>query len=357
MERFAVIMAGGSGTRLWPISRETKPKQFIQAGDGNCMLVQTLERLCETISSDHCFIVTDKRLKSLTYATVKNLIPRENIILEPKKRNTAACIEYAAMTLKKKYGEGLVCFVPADGYVNDRKGYRETIEMAYDAAEKTGSLVVVGITPTYPATGYGYIQIDKSKGDDERLHIVQKFIEKPDIETAKRFFESGEFLWNGGILVGELDSVIESVRKFLPEHEANIGRAVMEPNRTRSNRYLEEAYNKIPDISFDNGVLEKINCIYVVKGLFDWDDIGSIDALARTYKTDESGNVTNGKHVGIHTTNSVILSDDALITTIGIDNLIIVNTKDAIIVCPRDRAQEVKGLVELLRQKGYVNLL
>lgn len=357
MERFAVIMAGGSGTRLWPISREARPKQFISVDDGSCMLVQTIERLCDTVSADHCFLVTDKRLKNITLKTVRKLIPRKNIIFEPQKKNTAACIEYATAILKKRFGKGLVCFVPADGYVNDRKGYKEAIELAYEAAGKTESLVVVGISPTYPATGYGYIQIDKEKGDDERVMIVQRFVEKPDIETAKKFFESGEFLWNGGILVGSLDAIIDSVRKFLPEHDRNIGDAVKSSKRSDSNRNIDAAYNKLRNISFDNGVLEKSESIYVIKGLFDWDDIGSLDSLSKTYKSDESGNVSNGNYVGVDTSNSVIFSDDALVTTIGVHNLIVASTKDAIVVCPRDRAQDVKGLVELLNRKGYGNLL
>ncbi len=357
MERFVVIMSGGSGTRLWPISREARPKQFISIDDDGCMLVQTIERLCEIVPADHCFIVTDKRLKNITLNTVKKLIPRKNIIFEPQKKNTAACIEYAAVILKKRFGEGVVCFVPADGYVRDKKGYKEAIELAYDTAGRTKSLVVVGITPTYPATGYGYIQIDKEKGDDERVMIVQRFIEKPDIETAKKFFESGEFLWNGGILVGSLDSIIGSIRKFLPEHDRNISWAVGNSNRSNGNRYLDEAYNKIQNISFDNGVLEKIDCIYVIKGQFDWDDIGSLDSLSKTFKTDEDRNEIKGNHLGLDTGNSIIFSDGALVTTIGVDNLIVASTKDAIIVCPRNRAQDVRGLVELLKQKGYENLL
>ncbi len=357
MERFVVIMAGGTGTRLWPISRENRPKQFIKVDDGNCMMVQTVERLCETVPADHCFIITNKSLKNATRKTVKNLIPLENIILEPQKRNTAACIEYAAMVLKKKYGEGLICFVPADGYVKDRKGYKDAINLAYDAAEKTKALVVVGITPTYPATGYGYIQIDKDRGDDERLLTVQRFIEKPDLETATKLFESGEFLWNGGILVGSMDAIISSIKKFLPGHDSNIGEAVRRSRRISGNRYLDDAYNKIQNVSFDNGVLEKIDCIYVIKGLFDWDDIGSIDSLSKTFGADEEGNVINGKHVGVDTSNSIIISEDTLVTTIGVNNLIVVNTNDAVIVCPRDRAQDVKELVELLKQKGYENLL
>ncbi len=357
MERFVVIMAGGSGTRLWPISREIRPKQFMRVDEGSCMLVQTLERLYEAVPKDHCFIVTDKRLKNITRETVKDLIPTGNIIMEPQKKNTAACIGLAAMTLKKRFGEGLVCFVPADGYVKDKMGYRQAVERAFEAAEETKSLVVVGITPTYPSTGYGYIQIDSEKGEDEKLLVVQRFIEKPDLETAKKFIESGAFLWNGGILVGSLDAIIDSIAKFLPEHHSSLSRAVKGFNPLKGNRYLKEAYNKLQNISFDHGVLEKTDCIYVIKGLFDWNDIGSLDSLSYTLPPDEAGNFTDGKHLGVDTSNSIILSKEALVTTIGVDNLIIINAKDAIIVCPRNRAQEIKGLVELLKEKGYAKLL
>ncbi len=357
MERFVVIMAGGSGTRLWPISTKGRPKQFIQVDENGCMLVQTIERLCGTVAADHCYIVTNKDLLDITRDAVKDLIPVSNIIPEPENKNTAACIAYTTKILKKKFGNGLLCFVPADGYVKDRKGYKESIELAYDAAEKTGSLVVVGITPTYPATGYGYIQIDRDRGDDERVLAVQKFIEKPDLETAKKFMASGEFLWNGGILVGSMDSIIDSIKTFLPEHDRLIGEALQSAGAEADNKYMEDAYNKLQNISFDNGVLEKIDCIYVIRGSFDWDDIGSLEALSRTLPADPLGNVSNGRHFGLETSNSVIYSEDAFITTIGVDNLIVASTRDAIIVCPRSRAQDVKGLVELLKSSGYRELL
>ncbi len=356
MDKFIVIMAGGSGTRLWPLSREVKPKQFINIADGNCMLVQTIERVCEIVPAERCFTITNKKLVNITQNTVKDLIPLSNILVEPEKKNTAACISYATLLLKERYGEGLVCFVPADGYVKDNKAYKEAIELAYAAAEKTDGLVIIGITPTYPATGYGYIQIDNDEDADKILRVL-KFIEKPNLETAKKLISTGEYLWNGGILVGSMDAIIKNITAFLPEHYNRISDAIMHIDEGSGNTYIENAYNEIKNISFDNGVLENSNDVFVVKGSFDWDDIGSIEALSKTMELDADGNAIRGKHLGLETCNSVIVGEDKLIATMGIDNLIIVSTPDVILVCPKNKAQDIKIIVDILRCSGYKNLL
>ncbi len=316
MEKFVVIMAGGSGTRLWPLSREARPKQFIYIDDGNCMLVQTIERVCEVVPADKCFIITNKDLLDITLDTVKNLIPFSNIILEPEKKNTAACIAFATLLLKERFGEGLICFVPADGYVKDRKGYTEAIELAYDAAEKTNDLVIIGITPTYPATGYGYIQVDNDT-DAKRILNVLKFIEKPDFETAKELILSGDFLWNGGILVGNMNAIIKSIKTYLPDHFDKISEEVKHADEEGGTICIENAYDEIQNISFDKGVLEKSDGIHVISSSFDWDDIGSIDTLSKTLTSDDAGNKIKGKHCGIDTSNSVMVGEDTLIATIG----------------------------------------
>ncbi len=356
MDKFIVIMAGGSGTRLWPLSREVKPKQFINIDDGNCMLVRTIERVCEIVPAERCFTITNKMLVDITQKTVKDLIPYSNILVEPEKKNTAACISYATLLLKERYGEGLVCFVPADGYVKDNKAYKDAIELAYAAAEKTNELVIIGITPTYPATGYGYIQIDNDDDSDKILRVL-KFIEKPDLETAKKLISTGEYLWNGGILVGTMDAIIKNITAFLPNHYSKLSDAIKHVDEGSGNTYIESAYNEIKNISFDNGVLENSKDVYVVKGSFDWDDIGSIEALSKMMDIDADGNAVRGKHIGVETSNSVVVSDDKIIATMGIDNLIVVSTPDVILVCPKNRAQDIKTIVDILRCNGYKNLL
>ncbi|HEY5583469.1 MAG TPA: mannose-1-phosphate guanylyltransferase [Ruminiclostridium sp.] len=357
MDKFVVIMAGGSGTRLWPLSKETKPKQFISIDEGNCMLVQTIERMCEVVPTDKCFIITNRNLLDITWDTVKDLIPYSNIILEPEKKNTAACVAYASLLLKEKFGEGLLCFVPADGYVKDHMGYRNTIELAYVAAESTNNLVIIGITPTYPSTGYGYIQIDKDTDAEERVLAVLRFIEKPNFESAQELVSSGEFLWNGGILAGNMNTIVDCIKASLPDHFNKLSEAIKHEAEGNFKTYIENAYNELQNISFDKGVLEKSKSICVIRGNFDWDDIGSINTLSKTLNSDAEGNSIKGKHFGIGTSNSVIYGDDIFIATIGIDNLIVAATKEAIIVCPRDRAQDVKILVETLKRNGFENLL
>lgn len=353
MERFVVIMAGGSGTRLWPLSKEKKPKQFISVDDGECMLVQTIKRVCKCVPPSNCFIITNESLVELTKEVVKDIIPYSNIIPEPRKKNTAACIAYTTVLLNKKLGEGVLCFVPADGYVKDQQGYADAINLAFSAAEEKERLVVIGITPSYPSTAYGYIKITKDAGLEEHVLKVSKFTEKPNEDAARSMLESGDHLWNGGILVGSSQTIIREIKENIPQHYIEIANALRYEGAENFNTYIVDAYNKLQEISFDNAVLEKSSDIYVVRASFDWDDIGSIDTLSETLQKDNDANSWKGDYIAVQTTNSVIYADGILITVIGLDNMIVAGTKEAVIVCPRGKAQEVKGLVEILKQKGY----
>ncbi|MFO7160556.1 MAG: mannose-1-phosphate guanylyltransferase [[Clostridium] cellulosi] len=356
LDRFAVIMAGGAGSRLWPLSRESRPKQFIEVGDGKCMLLQTIDRIREIVPYDKCFIITNKKLFDITRKTVEDIIPVSNIILEPMRKNTAACIAYAAMILKEKAGQGVLCFIPADGYVGDENSYRAAVMQACRAAEETNNLVVIGITPTYPSTGYGYIHIASEKAENG-AYKVERFVEKPDLATAERYMKSGDYLWNSGILVGTAEAILKNVKKYLPNHFDSLSRAVKAENNGQLPLAIENAYNMLENISFDNGVLEKCSAISAVKGRFDWDDIGSLGALPRVLGTDKDGNAIKGNYVGIDTSNTIICGNDMLVAAVGVNNMVIAVTQDAVLVCPKDRVQDVKALVGRLKEKGLERYL
>lgn len=350
MKRYAVIMAGGAGLRLWPLSRQSKPKQFISVDGDECMLVQTVRRLCGVVPPENCYIITNEKLFKITCELLTGLIPPSNIITEPMRKNTAACIAYATMAISEKCGRGVFCFVPADGYVKETDSYREAIQQAFEAAERTMELVVIGIVPAYPATGYGYMRVDKDA--ESEVSSVYGFTEKPDEKTAKDMIESGEYLWNGGILIGLSDVIIKNIKSYLPGHYEPLFDATLHMGQQDYPERIRDAYSRLDDISFDYGVLEKSQGIYAVKGHFDWDDVGSLDALSRTLKQDENGNAVWGRHFGIDTDNNVIYSEGILITTIGMHHMIVAATNDALIVCPRDRAQEIKPFVEKFGSNG-----
>ena len=357
MQRYAVLMAGGSGTRLWPISKETSPKQFITVNDDSSMLVQTIKRLCKVVQPEQCFIATTRLLSDITEKTAGEYIPCENIIPEPERKNTAACIAYAALLLQKRFREGVLCFVPADGYVRDTESYAEALQLAFDTAEKISGLVIIGVKPSYPATGYGYIHVAPAAGEDEKVSPVLDFIEKPDPELAQELIKSEDYLWNCGIVAGKTDSIIQKIEEYLPEHYRKLSEALQKGGDNASDD-VGKAYQELQSISFDNGVLEKCaSSLYAVRATFDWDDIGSIDALAETLEPDSEGNRVKGRHIGINTTNSVIYGKDTAICTIDVDNMIVVGTKDEVLVCPRNKSQKVKILVEKIKQEGHEDLL
>lgn len=367
MQKYAVLMAGGSGTRLWPLSRETNPKQFIRIEDGNSMLVHTIKRLCKVVQPEQCYIITNSLLTDNTRKIAGEYIPEMNIISEPERKNTAACIAYATLLLQKKYGEGILCFVPADGYVKDTDGYAEALRLAFDTAERTNSMVIVGVKPFYPATGYGYIHVEPITNTEVKVSRVLKFIEKPDLETAQELICSDDYLWNCGIVVGTMDAIVRGIKECIPDHYRLLSDALQEggdgvPGCNDSSAYIsayiEKAYKEIQSVSFDIGVLEKCaRSLYAVRASFDWDDIGSIDALAKILDQDSEGNQVKGRHIGINTTNSVIYGKDVAICTIDMDNIIVVGTKDAVLVCPRNTSHKIKNLVDKLKQQGHADLL
>ncbi|NCB51976.1 MAG: nucleotidyl transferase [Clostridia bacterium] len=351
MEKYAVIMAGGTGSRLWPLSRECKPKQFISIENNQCMLLQTIDRISAIVPPEKCFIITTTNLLDITQKTLEDMIPPSNIIIEPIRKNTAACISYASLAIKERYGRGILCFVPADGYVKNQNDYRAALRLAYQTAEHAKDLVIIGITPSYPATGYGYIHLGEKRA--EGVYKIRRFIEKPELKTAIKLLAAQESLWNSGILLGNVETIIDSVKQFLPDHFEKISRAVMQTDKQDFALRLEEAYREISDISFDTGVLEKCGGINVVKGDFDWDDIGSLDALAKTFPADAEGNLVQGDHFGIDTNNSIIYSKDIPVTTIGVKNMIIAVTNDTALICPKDSAQNIKSLVGQLKNSGF----
>lgn len=353
MEKYAVIMAGGAGSRLWPLSREKKPKQFICVGGDSCMLEQTIERVLLAVPPEKCFVITNHELLEVTTAVVRDLIPQSNVIAEPSRRNTGACIAYMTLFLKKRYGDGIACFMPADGYVRNSAGYAEDLNAAYETAEDTEGLVLIGIVPSYAATGYGYIHVGDKSAQNGSIHTVERFVEKPDAQTAERFIAEGGYFWNSGIVCGKIDSIIREIERHIPTHYRLLSDAVENYGAPGFEACLIRAYGILKGISFDKGVLEKCEKITVVSGKFDWDDIGSLDALSKALSADEAGNFARGAFCGLNTNDSVIYADTGLIATVGVRGMIIVNTDDAVIVCPRDCAQDVKLLVERLKAEGY----
>ena len=352
---YAIIMAGGVGSRFWPRSRERSPKQLLEIAGEKTMIHNTVERLDGFIAPKNIFVVTNKLQKS---AIAKQLptITAENIIVEPIGRNTAPCIGLAAMFVHRLDPDGVMVVLPADHIISDEKEFLRVLDVGVNVAYEDSSLVTIGIQPTHPETGYGYIQIveeEKSKngGLPEGVFKVKTFAEKPNLPTAQRFVESGDFFWNSGMFIWRADVIFNEIKRSLPElhdHLMNI-----EPTLGTSlyEQSLEHAYGLIRGISIDYGVMEKTERVYVIRGNFGWNDVGSWDEVYRLATKDEQGNHLHGKIISFDSKNSYIHTTDKLVATVGIDDLIIINTQDAILICKRGASQDVKEIVDHLRRK------
>ena len=358
MNKFGVVMAGGGGTRFWPLSRKERPKQLLNLSGKDLMVNETLDRLAKSIDRDNLFIVTNVTQAKLMAEETTGKMNPEHILSKPAARNTAACIGYAAMEIVKKHDDGVMVIVPSDHFIKDETEFTAIINAAIETAEKTDALVTIGINPSFPATGYGYI---KAKADSvteigdanhKCYSQVEEFVEKPDLETAKKYLAEGGYSWNSGMFIWKASTILSYMEKLLPDVYACLEKIGDAMNTADEKKVIEEVYPVIPKISIDYGIMERADNVLVISGEFGWNDIGSLDMLNIMKGADENGNVAYGEQLLLDTKDCIVYGNDKMIATIGLSDMIIVQTADALLICPKDRAQDVKTVVETLKEQG-----
>lgn len=359
MNTYGVIMAGGGGTRFWPLSRQAKPKQLLNLSGQGLMINETISRIKDVIEPKNIFIVTNKNQIDQMTSMVNPDILREHILAEPQARNTAACIGYAAFEILLKYGDGVMCIFPSDHYIKDIKEFQRVLQAGIIRAEQSPKLITIGIKPTFPSTGYGYIKYDQEsiKDPKQAVYDVMEFVEKPNYKLARQYIESGQYVWNSGVFLWKASVIIENFKRFLPkvyEYLYEISKSI---GSADENETLSRIYPMIPSISIDYGIMERSNDVEMLIGDFGWNDVGSWDTLGELYDMDESGNVIKGEQINLNTKNCISYSQSRFIATVGVENLIIVETQDAVLVCKKDQAQDVKLVVDQIKSHGELKYL
>ncbi len=351
----AVIMAGGVGTRFWPRSREKSPKQFLEIIGKKTMIQTTVERLDKFVRIQDIFVVTNKVQQSLVKKQIPEL-PEENIIIEPVGRNTAPCIGLAAMHVMKLDPNAVMVVLPSDHLIQKVDEFQRVLGVAVETAYKSSSLLTIGITPTHPETGYGYIQMFDEKGDhnpyfDKGVLKVKTFAEKPNLATAEKFLKSGDFLWNSGMFVWRADAILNQMHICLPDMFAELVKIQQVLGTPQYQSTLDKVYGLIRGISIDYGVMEKADVVYVIPGDFGWNDVGSWREVLKVSGKDDNGNSITGKVILRDAKNCLVYSPDKLVAVIGAEDLVIINSEDAILVCKTNRSQDVKEIADYLRRK------
>ncbi len=349
MKKIGVIIAGGRGERFWPKSRVEQPKQFLSLTDnGKSMIQLTAERLEPLIAKEDLFVVTNEIYKDLVKDHISGI--NENYILcEPCARNTAPAIALAAMHIQKKYDDALMVILPADHLIKNKETYQKNVQQALDIAQEGEHLVTLGIVPTYPETGYGYLEY---KGN-----VVVRFVEKPNVEKATEYLAQGDFLWNSGQFFWKASTILDCFKKYSPttyEHIQNIGNAI---GTDKEQEVLEKEFPLCTSESIDFGIMEKAEHVYTIPANFDWDDVGSWLSLERTKTQDANNNVVDGNVVTYNTKNCIIQGNKKLISTVGLEDCIIIDTEDALFICKKDQNQDVKKITELLRNTDKTEYL
>lgn len=350
MRVYGVIMAGGGGTRFWPLSTKARPKQFLNLSGKDLLVNETIDRQKGFIRWEDIFIVTNESQAQLMLDETGGRIAADHILAEPAARNTAACIGYAAMELVKKYEDGIMCVFAADPHIRDEEEYTRVMKLAVEAAEETDALVTVGIYPTFPSTGYGYIKSSPVEGKPWRA--VEEFVEKPDAETVQAYLEDGGYAWNSGMFVWKASTILRYFKELLPDIYACLERIGEAMGTEREKDVIREVYPAIPKISVDYGIMERARGVLMLEGNFGWSDVGSYDSLDSVREKDEAGNIASGETLLLDVKNCVVCGTQKLIAAVGVEDLVIAEGDNAVLVCPVSQAQRVKQVVEQLEKEG-----
>lgn len=359
MNSYVVIMAGGSGERFWPLSRMRKPKQLLKLTSPDAMMIEeAIERIEPLIPRERILIITSEILRQPIIDALPGL-PPENVVAEPAKRNTAPCLALACSVIEAREGaDALMAVLTADHFIGDVQAFRKDVALALAQAQTSDALVTMGIPPTRPETGYGYIRMTE-RAKPSTIAKVAEFKEKPAFDVALEYVRSGEYVWNSGMFFWRTHALRDAMMSVLPEVGKHI-EAMTASCREHKSVALGLTFSEMPDISIDYGVMERAENVYTVPASFPWDDVGSWDSLDRMQPNDDRGNVRQGSTLTLDSQNSVVVNahdGDHVVTTVGVDNLVVVVTNDATMICPKHKAQDVKNIVKALREQGRSDVL
>ena len=345
---YAVIMAGGVGSRFWPVSTEKFPKQFHDMlGTGETLIQKTFGRLAKIIPHENIFILTNEKYNDQVLEQLPQ-VKQEQVVLEPAMRNTAPCILYASLKIKKINPDAVMVVAPSDHWIEDEDAFLDNVQKAFDCALKQEVLMTLGIQPTFPNTGYGYIEYNKQ--DSNLIKKVSQFREKPDYKTAKEFLNSGNFLWNAGIFIWTVESVLNAFVKFQPKMYELFNSGYEHYNSPAEKEFIEENYVKADNISIDYALMENAENVYVLPASFDWNDLGTWGSLHEKLGKDENNNaVVNARVFLENATNNIIRTDsDKTVVIDGLDNYIVVDRDDILLIYPKEKEQEIKKITAIV---------
>ena len=372
MNKVALIMAGGSGTRFWPLSTNEKPKQFLDLVSKKTMIKETIDRIKKLVPIERIFISTNIKYLDIIKKELPEIADR-NIIFEPMARDTAACIGYAACIIRKIYEDSIMAVLPSDHLIKKEKEFLDSLEFAFKEAEKN-KIVTLGVKPTYAETGYGYIEyVDRKKSKDDKNNCenkerfksykVKKFREKPNKELAEKYIEQGNYLWNSGMFLWKTEFILHEIKKHMETHGIILEKIeemlenvdLNEVYGERLSDFVKDEFEKFEKISIDFGVMEHTKSVSVIPVDIDWNDVGNFKSLEDIFPKDKDSNVVQADYFEqIESEGNIVINkeNDKIIATIGLENIVIVNTKDALLVCHKDKSQEIKKILNKIEMKN-----